>query len=522
MEESKTIRLELSTDNSTFRNSFYTELELPAKDYKIRDALHRIRAAGLPGHAISISVLECQILPELTDIRLDTPTIEELNFLSARLGSLDDNQQWILQAVAKQFLHTEEDAPVRMKDLINMTYGLEDVPVIPNVSTDGQLGRFVIVNDMHNDVMAVPEQSLYLLDQQKIGRLQRENDGGVFTGRRYIAAGQYKMPEVYDGEHLPESVSDESFVFSLFISEEPENCAEATADSAEWIRLPINKAEANRIAGLHGERCIEDCVYYAFESTVPQITEEQFGDMLDFDKLNKLAERIEAMSPSEQVKYKAALATEQPEDIAGAVDIAEHISEYELSEASENYEQFFKEYLQHHLDSRFDGEWLDMLLTQNEGRELLERLGASITDYGVLSARGHSLYELVPYREPEVKELAEQSMTDEKLDVIELLDKKALFSNRRITPEEIPEGLYAYDLRHSDEENCFVSIEPKVDVNYGGTILMKERLDFGKSGAIYFTEDSSPNFLSEEMTLEEFVEADMDEDEEIQMGEMQI
>ncbi len=522
MEESKTIRLELSTDNSTFGNSFYTGLELPAKDYEICDALHKIRAAELPRHAVSISVLECQILPELTDIRLDAPALEELNFLSARLGQLDDNQQWILQAVAKQFLHSEEDDPVRMKDLINMTYSLEDVPAIPNVSTDGQLGRFVIVNDMHEDVMAVPEQSLYLLDQQKIGRLQREHDGGVFIGRRYIAAGQYKMPEIYDGEHLPEPVPDENYAFALLISEAPENFAEETADSAEWIRLPMDKAEANWIAGLHKESCIEDCVYYDFESSVPQITEDLFGDMRDFDQLNMLAERMAAMSLPEQVKFKAALAAEQPKDIAGALNIAEHLSEYELSGASETYEQFFMEYLQRHLDSRFDGRWLDTLLTRNGGRELFERLGASLTDYGVISARGRSLYELVSFEDVQNKELAGQSMADEKFDVIELLDRKALFSNGRIAPEEIPEGLYAYDLRYSDEENCFVSIEPKVRVDHGGTVLMKEALDFGESGYIPLTEDSSPNFLSEEMTPEEFAGADMDEKEAMQMGGMTV
>ena len=458
MGESKTIKLELSADNPAFGNSFYTELELPAKDYEIRDALHRIRAEGLPGHAISISVLECHVLPELTDIRLDAPALEELNFLSVRLGSLDDDRQWVLQAVAKQFLHPEEDDPIRMKDLVNMTFGLEDVPAIPNISTDGQLGRFVIANGMHEDVMAVPEQSLYLLDQQKIGRLQRENDGGVFIGRRYIAAGQYKMPEVYDGEHLPEPVPDESYVFALLISEAPENFAEETADSAEWIRFPMDKAEANRIAGLHGERCIEDCVYYAFESTVPQITEDLFGDMHDFDQLNMLAERVESMSPPEQVKFKAAFAAERPEDIAGALNIAGHLSEYELSRASENYEQFFMGYLQRHLDSRFDGRWLDTLLTQRGGRELLERLGASITDYGVISARGRSLYELVSFEDMQEKELAGQPMADEKRKVVGLLD----------------------------------------------------------SG------ENLPNFLLGEMEPEEFAKPDMDEEEAVQMGGIMV
>lgn len=110
------------------------------------------------------------------------------------------------------------------------------------------------------------------------------------------------------------------------------------------------------------------------------------------------------------------------------------------------------------------------------------------------------------------------TMTDEKLDVIELLDQKALFSNGRLAPEEIPEGLYAYDLRFSDEKNRFISIEPKVGVNHGGTVLMKEALDFGEKGYISFTEDSSPNFLSNEMTAGEFAETDLDEDEKMRMG----
>ncbi len=221
---------------------------------------------------------------------------------------------------------------------------------------------------------------------------------------------------------------------------------------------------------------IEDCVYYGFESSVPQITAEMFDDMQDFDILNTLAKRMAEMSPAEQVTFKAALSAEQPQNIRGAVDIAMHLNDYELSYYSDSAASFFKDYLHHFMDSRFDSGWLDTLLTQNEGERLLKRLGAAETPYGVISARGRSLYELVPYNEPETKELASQALTSEKLDVIEVLGAKALFSNGRLLPEEIPEGLYAYDLRESDDGDGFVSIEPKVGVNHGGTVLMKEIL----------------------------------------------
>lgn len=113
-------------------------------------------------------------------------------------------------------------------------------------------------------------------------------------------------------------------------------------------------------------------------------------------------------------------------------------------------------------------------------------------------------------------------MTEEKLDVIEVLEAKALFSNGRLLPEEIPEGLYAYDLRESDDGDRFVSIEPNVAVNHGGTVLMKELLDFGENGYIGFDEDSDPNFLGYAMTPQEFIGEEQTEEENQEFGGMQL
>ena len=169
----------------------------------------------------------------------------------------------------------------------------------------------------------------------------------------------------------------------------------------------------------HHEPSIEACVCYDFESSIPQITSEMFGGMLDFDKLNQLAREIEKMASAEQIKFKAALCAEKPEALAGALDIAENLSQYNFYTFPETCSQFFKVYLKIHLAVEFDGDWLNSLYAKAEGDELLKRLGASLTDYGVISARGRSLYELVPYREQEAKELAVQAVTDEKLEFAE-------------------------------------------------------------------------------------------------------
>lgn len=499
---------------------YYADISLPTEDYEIRDALQKARDFGQKDVFREISILNCDLLPALAGSRLDSPTLNELNFFAKRLDSLNEEEQLVLQAIAPRFIPNHPEGEIiSMKDLINMTYGLDTVMIASNVGSDEELGQFVIENDLHEDVASVPDNALYLLDKKQVGRLQRENEGGVFIYGCYVVVGDYEMPEIYDGKTLPAETLTEWFAFRLEIAEAPVNSANETAGSAEWLSLPIDKVEADRIAELHNEGCIEDCVYFGFESSVPQITSEMFGDMADFDILNTLARRMAEMSPDEQITFKAALTAEQPHNIRNAADIAMHLDEYELSYYSDSAALFYKDYLRHFMDIRFDGVWLDTLLTQNEGERLLHRLDATETPYGVISARGRSLFEFVAYDEPK---LSSQSMTDEKLDVIEVLGRKALFSNGRLMPEEIPEGLYTYDLRESDNGDCFISIEPKVAVNHGGTVLMKEILDFGESGAIEFDENSDPNFTGYTMTAQEFADEEQTEDENQEFGGMQL
>ena len=95
------------------------------------------------------------------------------------------------------------------------------------------------------------------------------------------------------------------------------------------------------------------------------------------------------------------------------------------------------------------------------------------------------------------------NIENESYQLIELFGKPALFSNDRITPKDIPEGLYCYDLRHSDDGDRFCSVEPKVAVNHGGSVITDIPLDFGEKGYIPFSEDKQRKYLYTEETLQE-------------------
>ena len=107
-------------------------------------------------------------------------------------------------------------------------------------------------------------------------------------------------------------------------------------------------------------------------------------------------------------------------------------------------------------------------------------------------------------------------------ELLSVLEKPALFTCLRIDRNSVPKGLYQYDLREPDDSNFATEIAPIILVDHMGTVLTKEPIRFGKDGYILFDEDSSPNFLGMNLTLEQFQKGEYEFDEtestQMQMG----
>ena len=403
----KTMTIEMAAGGYLGEENFFATLKLPAKNYEIQDALQKLRITSNRDTNLRMEVCSCEILPELTDILLDSPSMEEMNFLAQRLTQLSDSEAIALRGVWQRLDkagYLEE--PVRAMDLINMTYGLENVMVASCVSNDRDLGEFVLENDLDEDIANLPDEMVEMLDQEAVGQRHRESEGGVFIGYHYVVAGEYQLHQIYAGVRLPTQEQEKPFVFRLQVAESPVNDSTETMGTAEWISLPIDRDQADRIAQKHNEGCIEDCTFYGFESIIPQITADHYGDMLCFVRLNRLAQEIAQMKPSEQVKLKAVLEHEKPGTMEAVQEVVDHLREYQLDNRIGDADSYFKEYLLRHLDARFDARWLDGLAVCTEGTNLMQRLGAAETDYGIVSARGGQLYALVPFEQEQVQEKA--------------------------------------------------------------------------------------------------------------------
>ena len=311
------IRIELSSESRLGWEPFYAVLDLPATAQQIRDARQKARITGREDMTYqSVTMVEFEPLPNLEHIRLDTTSVEELNYLAQRLDSLSDEQFTIYQALFDQrFGDVDSDELLSVKDLINMTYGLDSVMVASNIHNDEQLGQFVIENDLHPDIEAIPDDSLYLLDKRRIGELQRKNEGGVLIEGFYVVTGDYEFPEVYDGKNIPAAADDG--VFRLKVGLADLNDPEAAEAGAVWIALPIPRADADAVVrDAFGVDSIEDCACFDFESGIPQITAVAAKEMSSFGALNAVADRYLTMGTDAQLRFKAILEAEEEKEAA--------------------------------------------------------------------------------------------------------------------------------------------------------------------------------------------------------------
>ena len=100
-----------------------------------------------------------------------------------------------------------------------------------------------------------------------------------------------------------------------------------------------------------------------------------------------------------------------------------------------------------------------------------------------------------------------QIANDEQYQEIELFDKPGLFSNGRIVRDNLPEGVYCYDLRGSDDDPGEpIYVENRVGVNHAGAVILAEPLELPKEGYLRLTEEEGLNFVGGFSTLAQFLQ----------------
>jgi len=154
------------------------ELDLPATDYELLDAMEQLRLEDgkhpyLEFHAVE----EYDYLNE----RIQETDIFPLNALAKRLAELDTRGMAVFEGlVCMDIQKGVETIPIG--SLIDYAYSGECCHVLEDAVTDEELGRFLVENGFIPETDAIPDAALELLDYAQIGKNHREAEGSTFTG----------------------------------------------------------------------------------------------------------------------------------------------------------------------------------------------------------------------------------------------------------------------------------------------------------------------------------------------------
>ena len=101
----KILSVELSREDAPDGRFYYANIDLPVgMKALLDDACQQARFQVDNLGYREITVTGCADLPQLTEIRLDSPTLEELNYLAYRIGQLSEIERVAMQGVVKRCL----------------------------------------------------------------------------------------------------------------------------------------------------------------------------------------------------------------------------------------------------------------------------------------------------------------------------------------------------------------------------------------------------------------------------------
>lgn len=390
------MKINLKDNNQTLTEDF------PMTVFEIQDTLDKLNISS-GDTEITFSFAE-NVLSEMF-CKERKADIYQVNLFAERVKKLDYEEMAALKSLIKIKPKSSVD------EILLMTYGLDTVPVWA-CKYYYEYGDVAIENEMMPELESCSDEILELLDRELIGKIMSEREGGIFVDGFYCVPSNYVQPDMAIEIGKPENC-----FFRLLLAPEPQD-DELTEHLGQWISLPCSREQFDKVSKSLGIEKVEDAVYYAFESALPLLTEEKFGDMRRISELNSLANKLSKLSDFDFVKLKAVLETEGIKEIPDTVGCINRLSEYDFDASVQYSDDFGKKYLTHYLPQEFNLSLLDKAELHGMGYKLLDYINGDVTSYGVISGRGQKLYD--PILIDQSQEIVEDEFQDYEIEMEEM------------------------------------------------------------------------------------------------------
>lgn len=371
-----------STDYSAFA---YAKLDLPASPWELLDALDKVR---LPkGDSMYVEILDHHdfemLAPHLTETKI---TLPELNNLAEQLSSLNETQRTAFEGLVHMELQKQE--PITLKCLRDLAESVDCCHVLESVVLDRQLGRFYAENGFVPEVEGLPDTVYELLDFEKVGKMVRMGEGGVYVPSGVSDLGGYVVQhsDLKSAPEIPRcQPAEPNYALHLRLVAHHDDLPFTGTDIVE-LKLPSEDHAlemAVRSLGCMDWEAIE-CT--CLDCKVPQLA-EHITSKVPFEAIKQLGDVLAQMSTEALPVYKALITATNCRCVENALDLAEQFDEYILSPSIAAPEDVASKELSLILPEQSAQLILPYISLRGYGEALLTSRNHAQTEYGLLERR---------------------------------------------------------------------------------------------------------------------------------------
>ena len=362
-------------------NGSYAKLDLPASPWELWDAMDKVRPQA--DDILYMEIEGCDafeyLSPHLDGLDI---SLNELNDLAALLSALDEVQESAFEGLFSMEVQRRVNANggvIMLQDLRDLAVSARaDCYHVVDAADDAALGRFYAENDFIPELDGVSDTVFKMLDFAGIGRMMRQGENGVFVGSLYVLC----VGELTAAPPCPKELPPKpSHLFRLTLGLHPDFKDARTAT----LNLPATEAELSAAQEQLGTLEWENAVVLDYDGVIPNAA--NFADLpMEMNAFNSFSGAVRDIPfPDRQIpKLKALLEQFEVKDIGTAMQLVEHLEDYNLTPKLSSPQETAIDQLHFMTDEHS----LELLLPHVNlyayGCDIIKEDNASLTPYGLL------------------------------------------------------------------------------------------------------------------------------------------
>ena len=343
-----------------------TTLDLPAKPWKLRDALEKLRLREGQEPYWQVEDLGRY---DFLESHLDKCGLYQFNALAEQLSTFNE-----ADAIAFEGLVQMEIDELTVQRLLDLAYSVDCCHVVPEVRDDTALGKFYVENDFLPELEKVPDKVLELLDYAKIGRTMRQGEQSVITPHGYVEQHSELKQAPADLGRPPRKPA---YMMRFLCSNENQTVS---------LNLPTSQAELNTVLTQLDLDSWQEAHLECEDTAMPEMW--TFTDMAydGMEQVNRFARCLEELDINgELVKFKAVAQQLQLSRLEEAIALTDHLDEYSFEPEIHSPRELARDELGVIAGEKEGKLLLPHLDLDAYGRDVMQRDNGVLGDYGYLA-----------------------------------------------------------------------------------------------------------------------------------------